>query len=91
VGRKTAERIRLELRDKLAKGTSELIAGGAPRANGQDIIADAVTALQNLGYQRIVAERTVGQVLRTFAPAQTPALKELVRDALRALGQEKGE
>jgi holliday junction DNA helicase RuvA len=91
VGRKTAERIILELRDKMAKGKSELIAGLAPRGNSQHVVADAVTALQNLGYPRVVAERTVGQVLRTIDPAQTPALKELVRDALRVLGQEKSE
>jgi holliday junction DNA helicase RuvA len=91
VGRKTAERIILELRDKLAKGKSELIAGLAPRGNNQNVVADAVMALQNLGYPRAVAERTVGQVLRTIDPAQTQALKELVRDALRVLGQEKGE
>jgi holliday junction DNA helicase RuvA len=91
VGRKTAERIILELRDKLVKGKSELIVGLAPRSKGQQIVADAVTALQNLGYPSGVAERTVGQVLRTIDPAQTPALKELVRDALRVLGQEKSE
>jgi Holliday junction DNA helicase RuvA len=65
VGRKTAERIVLELRDKLAKGKPELVAGLGPRGNGQHVVADAVTALQNLGYARLVAERTIQQVLRT--------------------------
>jgi holliday junction DNA helicase RuvA len=91
VGRKTAERIVLELREKLAKGKPELIPGIAPRGNGQYVVADALTALQNLGYARVVAERTIRQVLHTTDPAETPALKELVRDALRFLGQEKGE
>jgi Holliday junction DNA helicase RuvA len=91
VGRKTAERIVLELREKLTKGKPELMAGLAPRGNGQHVVADAVTALQNLGYPRIVSERTIRQVLRTTDSAETPALKELVRDALRFLGQEKGE
>jgi Holliday junction DNA helicase RuvA len=91
VGRKTAERIVLELRDKLAKGKPEFIPGLAPRGNGQYVVADAVTALQNLGYPRVIAERTIRQVLHTTDPAETPALKELVRDALRFLGQEKGE
>lgn len=91
VGRKTAERIVLELRDKLAKGKPELAAGVGPRGDGQQVVADAVTALQNLGYARLVAERTVQQVLRTSEPGETPALKELLRDALRFLGQEKGE
>jgi holliday junction DNA helicase RuvA len=91
VGRKTAERLVLELRDKLAKGKPELVAGLGPRGNGQQVVADAITALQNLGYARLVAERTIQQVLRTSEPGETPALKELLRDALRFLGQEKGE
>jgi Holliday junction DNA helicase RuvA len=91
VGRKTAERIVLELRERLAKGKPELILGLAPRGDGQRAVIDAVTALQNLGYPRAVAERTIRQVLHTTDAAETPALKDLVRDALRFLGQEKGE
>jgi Holliday junction DNA helicase RuvA len=91
VGRKTAERIVLELREKLAKGKAEMGGDVGPRGHGQHVVADAVMALQNLGYPRVVAERTIRQVLRTAAPEETPALKELVRDALRFLGQEKSE
>jgi Holliday junction DNA helicase RuvA len=89
VGRKTAERIILELREKLAKGKPELMTDLGPRGNGQHVVADAVTALQNLGYPRVIAERTIRQVLRTTDPMEAPALKDLVRDALRFLGQEK--
>jgi holliday junction DNA helicase RuvA len=89
VGRKTAERIILELREKLAKGKPELMTDLGPRGNGQHVVADAVTALQNLGYPRVIAERTIRQVLRTTDPMGAPALKDLVRDALRFLGQEK--
>ena len=91
VGRKTAERIVLELREKFAKGKPELIANVASHGSAYHVVADAVTALQNLGYPRVVAERTVRQVLPTTDTAQTPALKEVLRDALRFLGQEKGE
>ena len=90
VGRKTAERIVLELRDKLAKGQPEWADGLRPRGHTQEVVADAVTALQNLGYPRVVAERAMRQVLRPTDPGQTPALKDLLRDALRFLGQEKG-
>jgi holliday junction DNA helicase RuvA len=90
VGRKTAERIILELRDKLAKGQPEWGNGLRPRGHTQEVVADAVTALQNLGYPRVVAERAMRQVLRPTEPEQTPALKDLLRDALRFLGQEKG-
>jgi holliday junction DNA helicase RuvA len=91
VGRKTAERIILELRDKFAKGKTELMPGLAPRSNGQQVIADAVMALQNLGYPRAIAERSIRQALPTAEAAEMPALKTLVRDALRRLGQEKSE
>ena len=91
VGRKTAERIVLELRDKLAKGQPEWADGLRPRGHTQEVVADAVTALQNLGYPRVVAERAMRQVLRPTESERTPALKDLLRDALRFLGQEKGE
>jgi holliday junction DNA helicase RuvA len=91
VGRKTAERIVLELRDKLARGKPELGEGLRPRGEAQQVVADAVTALQNLGYPRVVAERAIRQVLRPTDAEQRPALKQLLRDALRSLGQEKGE
>jgi Holliday junction DNA helicase RuvA len=91
VGRRTAERIILELREKLAKGRPEMVGDFGPRDYGQQAIADAVTALQNLGYQRVVAERTIRQVLRREDPGATPALRDLIRGALRALGQEKDD
>jgi Holliday junction DNA helicase RuvA len=91
VGRKTAERIILELREKLAKGKPQLGDGVRTRGHAQEVVADAVTALQNLGYSRAVAERALRQVLQPTDQGQTPSLKELLRDTLRFLGQEKGE
>ena len=63
VGRKTAERIILELREKFAKGQPELGDGMRARGPAQTVVSDAVTALQNLGYSRVVAERAMRQVL----------------------------
>jgi Holliday junction DNA helicase RuvA len=90
VGRKTAERLVLELRDRLTKAASELTAV-LPQSPAPHVLADAVTALQNLGYARVSAEHTIRRVLRTVDPAQTPTLKELLREALRFLGREKSE
>jgi Holliday junction DNA helicase RuvA len=89
VGRKTAERIVLELRERFAKEQPKPVADVAALGNGRHVAADAVTALQNLGYPRAIAERSIRQALHTTDAAETPALKELVRNALRFLGQEK--
>ncbi len=91
VGRKTAERIVLELRERFAKEQPEPVSGVAPFGNSQHLVADAITALQNLGYPRAVAERSIRQTLHIRDEDQTPSLKELVRDALRFLGREKDE
>jgi holliday junction DNA helicase RuvA len=90
VGRKTAERIIFELREKLTKGKPELEAGLRPQGQAQELVADATMALQNLGYSHVVAERAIRHVFPLVEPSQTPALKELLRDALRFLGREKG-
>lgn len=90
VGRRTAERIVLELREKFGKGKSEPALAPVARNHGQQTIADGVMALQNLGYARNVAERTISQVVRQAGSDEAPVLKDLIRSALKLLGQEKG-
>jgi len=91
IGRKTAERIVLELRERFAKTTFDLPVALTARAESQPAMADAVIALLNLGYPRAVAERTISQVLRSSPQGSAPALKELIRASLKVLGQEKGQ
>jgi Holliday junction DNA helicase RuvA len=62
VGKKTADRVLLELRDKM--GTDEI--DGRPDdspAGSAAVRGDAVSALVNLGYSRQVASRAVGKAL----------------------------
>ena len=79
VGKKTAERIGLELKDRLplaATGTpSETPAGGDTRD-------DLLSALVNLGYQRPVAEKAVDAALKKSPGADFEAL---LRDILRGM------
>ena len=59
IGKKTAERMVLELRDKLA------VAGNEPAAVMPSFSAlqeDVLSALVNLGYQRVSAEKALGAV-----------------------------
>jgi Holliday junction DNA helicase RuvA len=80
VGRKTAERIVLELRDKLAEVEGER-AAAAP-AGFSIVQEDALSALLNLGYQRSAAERAVGRAAEQERGASFDAL---LRRALQLL------
>ncbi len=57
VGKKTAERVVLELKDKLPSG------GETPAAPLASAAADVLSALVNLGYARNQAEKTIARAL----------------------------
>jgi Holliday junction DNA helicase RuvA len=85
IGKKTAERIGLELRDKLTKGiVDEASAGAAPGAPGGELRPDLLSALLNLGYHRPLAERAVDAAL---ARADSPAFETVLKQALRELAR----
>ena len=78
IGRKTAERMVLELRDKLeAFGAPEAVAAATP------VEEDVISALVNLGYQRGLAERTLGQLKKS----DTETFDSLFRKTLAALAK----
>ncbi len=89
VGRKLAERLVVELKDKAGlmaapagQAPTPPAATGAPRP---DVSADAVSAMTNLGYNPLQAERAVAQALSRFATP--PGLEELLKEALRGLAR----
>ena len=59
IGKKTAERMVLELRDKLAP---EGVAESAVMPAMSPVEEDVLSALMNLGYQRPAAERALASV-----------------------------
>jgi Holliday junction DNA helicase RuvA len=77
VGKKTAERIGLELKDRLPQA-----AGPVETAGGDDVRADLLSALTNLGYNRSVAEKTIEAAVKN---APTADFEQLLRDILRRM------
>lgn len=85
VGKKTAERLVVELRDKVTKLTVETASESVPIGAGfagSAISDDVVSALVNLGYQKAVAEKAVAKVFKvnpavTFEMALKLALGSL--------------
>lgn len=81
IGKKTAERIVIELRDKLSKGESlEAVAGADELPVGNQRMRDAMLALISLGYKQADAQKMIHAVATVLQP-DTP-VEELVRKAL---------
>ena len=86
VGRKTAERITLELRDRLpAVAELPTADAAAPDQAHASLRDDVISALVNLGYQRPAVEKAVERVMKSGdAPAD---FESLLRHALRQLSR----
>jgi Holliday junction DNA helicase RuvA len=80
VGKKTAERMVLELKDKMRELAAELPGKAAAVPADQDV----VSALVNLGYKAGQAERVVAEVRREKPDA---AFNELLRASLSRLSR----
>ncbi|MGE3535933.1 MAG: Holliday junction branch migration protein RuvA [Candidatus Tectimicrobiota bacterium] len=86
VGRKTAERVILELQDKMA--ALDLTSGGQPSVivtDDEQVTRDVLSALLNLGYRQNEAEKAV----RAARGQQdgTLTLEALLKDALQSLAR----
>lgn len=80
VGKKTAERLILELKDKLTHITS-----GAPApVAASPVKADLLSALRNLGYSEAESERAATEALRNQPDGP---LGDLLRDSLRLISR----
>lgn len=85
VGKKTAERLVVELRDRLSK----LQAAAAEPSRATGVLSqqqeDTISALVNLGYPKPSAEKAVQRVISEFDGE--PAFEELLRKALQQLSR----
>lgn len=81
IGAKSAQRIILELKDKMIKATDgqEIISVSASNTNREE----ALSALVALGFQRNAAEKAVDKVLA--AEGKDAAVEQIIKQALKAL------
>lgn len=81
LGRKTAQRLLLELKEHI--GANEMLgdAAGAESANVNNIRQEAVAALVSLGYDGLAASRAVTDV------KNADTVEDMIKKALRALAK----
>jgi Holliday junction DNA helicase RuvA len=84
VGKKTSERIVLELKDRLAQLPGAVAVEAASVNGGDRVRSDLLSALQNLGYHRPQAEKAIDATLQTMSdPTFEQALKAALRELMR--------
>lgn len=85
IGKKTAERLIIELRDKVLKGLKKasLPQPSTKKLSDEDhMVNDALSALMNLGYNSLQAQQAVKKALASEKPAD---LSALIRTALSGI------
>ncbi len=83
LGKKTAERIVLELKDKV--GVVEAWGRDREAEPTEDGFADGLLALINLGYSQAEALRAIAQLRKDGTLSSQPSVDEIIRGALRIL------
>jgi len=88
IGKKTAERIVLELKDRLAQLEVPAAVGSVPDISTDDRLrSDLLSALQNLGYHRPQAERAIDAALTASSDSGFEhSLRAALRELMRAVG-----
>jgi holliday junction DNA helicase RuvA len=81
VGKKTAERIGLELKDRLPHAAASGAAPEGPESGG-GLRDDLLSALANLGYHRTAAEKAVDAAIKKDPDA---SFEQALRDVLRGM------
>lgn len=84
IGKKTAERIGLELKDKMASMLPADVAASPASATSETLRTDVLSALMNLGYHRPLAERAVDSAIKR---SSATSFEGVLRHALRELAK----
>ena len=84
IGKKTAERIGLELKDKMAAFAPAGAVTAQEGSAGESLRTDVLSALINLGYHRPLAERALEAALKATTD---PTFERTLKQALRELAK----
>jgi Holliday junction DNA helicase RuvA len=84
IGKKIAERIGLELKDKMASFLPAEAAASPAADDSEALRTDLLSALMNLGYHRPLAERAINQALKK---ADGASFEQSLKHALRELAK----
>ena len=87
VGKKTSERIVLELKDRLPRPQAVAVAAGDAASDAPIVRDDVVSALVNLGYHRPLAEKAAEAAIKTLGSAPDAGFERMLKQALRELAK----
>lgn len=83
IGRKTAERIVLELRDVLSKGELTSSLATVRTGTSAEIRNEALLALLSLGFSQQAAEKAIRAALNDLGSTHISTVEELIKEALK--------
>lgn len=86
IGKKTAERLIVELKDKLSKIMPSITASGSVVVSDEKALAmeDAIAALEQLGFKRETVRKALEKIVNSI-PSEEATSENFIRKALQAL------
>jgi Holliday junction DNA helicase RuvA len=87
VGKKTSERIVLELKDRLPRAQVAAAVAGVTASDAPILRDDAVSALVNLGYHRPLAEKAAEAAIKTIGSTSEASFERVLKQALREVAK----
>ena len=87
VGKKTSERIVLELKDRLPRAQTGAATAGVTVPEAPALRDDVVSALVNLGYHRPLAEKAAEAAITTIGSASDASFERALKQALREVAK----
>jgi Holliday junction DNA helicase RuvA len=87
VGKKTSERLVLELKDRLPRAQLAAAVAGLTAPEEPVLRDDVLSALLNLGYHRPLAERAVDAAIKTLGAVLDAGFERTLKQALRELAK----